>query len=173
MGKSTDTEIEQIKEILSQVNQKLLNAKVLNGGFDRLQEEISEIKQLQSKFNTDFEAHKLNDDRIESKLDRLYDPEVGIYSKVHKTETMIENLTTKVDNLSLTDEKIQARISATEIKANNTLEKVESIQKITGEDNKELQRSIRLSKGFWWFIGFAGVGLLSALGEFLWRLFVG
>jgi outer membrane murein-binding lipoprotein Lpp len=173
MGKSADPEIEQIKELLSQVNQKISSAKVLNGGFDRIEQEVSEIREMQAKLSADFDAHKLNDERIEGKLDRLYDPEAGIYAKVQKTETMIQVLTDKVSALATSDDKFMSRLSGVEDKADVASQKIEAIQKIAGEDNKDLQKSIRLSKGFWWFGGLALTGLLSAVGKFLWDLFVG
>jgi len=173
MGKPADPEIEQIKELLIQVNNKIASAKVLNGGFDRIEEEVSEIKKMQLKLSSDFDAHKINDERIESKLDRLYDPEDGIYAKVQKTETMIQILTDKVSVLATSDEKFVSRLSDIENTTVITSQKVGDIQKITGEDNKDLQKSIKLSKGFWWIGGLALTGFLSAAVKFLWDLFVG
>lgn len=173
MAKSSDQEIEQIKELLGQVNKKLSSARVLNGGFDKLELEVSQIKDLQTKLNSDFESHKVNDERLESKIDKLYDPETGIYAKVQKTENMISGLSDKISGLAAIDEKLQVRLSSIETKADTTQNNLEQIKKITGEDNKELRKSIRLSKGFWWFLGFTVTGLLSALGKLIWDLFVG
>jgi chromosome segregation ATPase len=177
MGKADDTEIkgnnEEIKSLLNEINQKIRSAKVLNGGFDTLQTEVAQIKNLQAKLNADFEAHKVNDTRIEEKLDRLYDPEDGIYSKIHKSETMMTALHEKVGSLNSFDEKIQVRLSDIEKKADTAQSDIKQIQKIAGEDNKELAKAVKLGKGVWWFLGFAITGLLSAVGKFLWDLFVG
>jgi chromosome segregation ATPase len=177
MAKTDDTEIdgnsEEIKSLLIQINQKIRSAKVLNGGFDVLQTEVAQIKSLQAKLNADFEAHKVNDTRIEQKLDRLYDPEDGIHSKLHKSETMIAALHEKVGTLNSFDEKIQSRLSDIEKKADTAQADIKQIQKIAGEDNKELAKAVKLGKGVWWFGGLALTGLLSAIGKFLWDLFVG
>jgi len=174
MAKIDDNENDQqIKALLTQINQKIGSAKVLNGGFDRLEAEVSQIKSMQAKLNVDFESHKQNDSRIEEKLDRLYDPEDGIYSKLHKSEGMIANLTNKVDALSNFDEKMHIRVSSVEKRTDDTDSKIKQIQKVAGEDNKDLQKAVKLSKGAWWFGGFVLTGLLSAIGKFLWDLFVG
>lgn len=172
MAKTDETENAQIKELLVQINQKIGSAKVLNGGFDRLEAEVSAIKTMQAKLNGDFESHKVNDSRIEQKLDRLYDPEDGIYAKIHKSETMITTLTDKVDSLANFDQTVRVRLETIEKKTDDTDGKMKSLQKIAGEDNKDLEKSIKLSKGFWWFIGFTVTGILSAVGKFLWDLFV-
>lgn len=173
MAKSDDPELEQIKNLLSQVNNKLVNAKVLNGGFDRMEQELHSVKQMQVKLNADFEAHKMNDERIEGKLDKLYDPEGGIYSKVQKTEAMLQNLTAKIDGLNVTDGEFKNRLGQIEDTAKIALLKTKDIEKITGKEHEDLLKSIRLSKFAWWFGGFAGVGLLSAVGKLLWDLFIG
>lgn len=173
MPKTDETENEQIKQLLTQINQKIGSAKVLNGGFDRLAIEVSQIKEMQAKLNTDFESHKINDTRIEQKLDRLYDPEDGIYSKLHKQETMMTNLTEKVNSLAAFDKEVQDKVQKIDTRSDDTERKLKSIEKIAGEDNKELNKAVKISKGVWWFAGFAVTGLLSAIGKFLWDLFVG
>lgn len=173
MTKPNDSELEQIKLLLSQMNSKLGNAKVLNGGFDRMEQELHSVKQMVVKLNADFEAHTINDERLESKLDKLYDPEDGIYSKVQQTETLIKEVYQKVDSLGIADGEFKARLGEIEDTAKTAKRKVADIEKIAGEEYEELRKSIRLSKFLWWFGGFAGVGLLSALGKLLWDLFVG
>lgn len=173
MAKSSDADLEQIKELLSQVNSKIISAKVLNGGFDKLQEEVSQIKNLQTKLNVDFEAHKLNDERLESKIDKLYDPQDGIYAKVQKTEMMIVGLSEQISNLASMDRKFETRLETVETREDTTKTKLERIEKIAGEDNKDLEKSVSMAKNVRWFIGFAGVGLLSAIGKFLWDLLIG
>lgn len=175
MGKIIeDGEVANISELLSELKQiklKINSAKVLNGGFDRLEIEVSEVKKLQNKLSVDFDVHKEKVDRIENKLERLFDPEGGIYMKVQKAEMTLGNLDTKIASLISVDEKVSQRLSETEKNAINAFDKINEIQKITGDNHSNLIRSIKLSKGIWWFAGFAATGFLSAFGKLLWDYF--
>lgn len=161
MAKSPDTEqMEELRVSLSQIYQKLNSSRVLNGGFDKLEEQVSEIKELQTKLNADFENHKINDDRIESKIDRLYDPEEGIYTKVAKIEI-------KIDQLQRTDNKTDERLQSTETSAKTTADKVAAIETIAGKDNADLIKAVKFGKGFWWMVATIAGGILAAVGKFL------
>ena len=175
MGKIIDDkETANISELLSELKQiklKINSAKVLNGGFDRLEIEVSEVKKLQNKLSADFDVHKEKVDRIENKLERLFDPEGGIYMKVQKAEMTLGNLEDKITSLISVDEKVSLRLTTAENNATGAFTKINEIQKITGDNHTNLIRSIKLSKGIWWFAGFAATGFLSALGKLLWDYF--
>lgn len=173
MAKSPSDDVSELKELLLRMENKISHAKVLNGGFDRLEKQVDEIRDLQAKFNADFQNHVQNDARIEQKIDRLYDPEEGIYVKVAKTETMLSTLTENVQRLSDADAKFMTKLGEVEKQASETSQKVTAIQKIAGEDNKELAKAVKTSKGFWKFAIWAGTGILAAIGKLLWDLFVG
>lgn len=173
MGKQNDVDFEQIKDLMQQINEKISNAKVLNGAFDKLELEVTKIKELQKKLNLEFESRKINEERMEQKIDRLYDPENGIYAKVQKTEMLLETLNNQISGLVVVDEKLQRKISSIEEKAISTEKTIEDIKKITGENHIDLIKSIKLSKGFFWVLVTVGAGLLSAVGKFLWELFIG
>lgn len=172
MVKPSDENSENLQEILQELK-KISSAKVMNGGFDRLVGEVAQVKEMQAKLNIDFEAHKINDDRIETKLDRLYDPETGIYTQLRKTEAVVSNLNEKVSSLKMVDDKIFNKLDAVTEQSAQTAKELGDIKKITGEEHKELQKAVKLTRGAWWLGGLAITGLLSALGKLLWDLFVG
>lgn len=62
---------------------KIKNSKALNGGFDRLEDSIEEIK-------TDIKNIKEN----------LYDPDQGLYSRIVKVDQKAEQSTKHWDNLA-------------------------------------------------------------------------
>lgn len=172
MAKNTPPDQVELLLLLQQMNEKISSARVLNGGFDRLEKQVGEIRDLQAKFNADFQNHVVNDARIEEKIDRLYDPEEGIYSKVAKTEAMLTTLTDNVQRLSDADATFSDKLNKIEKTSSETSQKVEAIQKIAGEDNKDLVKAVKTSKGFWKFAIWAGTGLLAAIGKVIWDLFV-
>lgn len=174
MGKSVPPDdYNNLMMLLTQVNEKISQARVLNGGFDRLEKQVEDIKQMQQKFNADFENHVMNDERIESKIDRLYDPEEGIYAKVNKTEVMMTQLTENMNRLSDADAKFSTKLERVDETGRTVALKLEALQKITGEDNKDLSKAVKTSKGFWKFALWAGAGIITAVGKMLWDLFVG
>jgi len=159
--KTPDPEhLEEVRSSLDQIFQKLNSSRALNGGFDRLEEQVSEIKDLQTKLNADFENHKINDERIESKIDRLYDPEEGIYTKVAKIEI-------KIDQLQRTDNRTDERLLSTENSSKVTADKVAAIEAISGKDNEDLAKAVKFGKGFWWMVATIAGGILAAVGKFL------
>lgn len=172
MAKSTPPEQLELLLLLQSMNEKISSARVLNGGFDRLEKQVGEIRDLQAKFNADFQNHVVNDARIEEKIDRLYDPEEGIYSKVAKTEAMLTTLTDNVQRLSDADSMFSDKLTKIEKVSSDTSQKVEAIEKITGKDHKDLVKAVETSKGFWKFTLWAGAGLLAAIGKVIWDLFV-
>lgn len=172
MGKSIPpNNNEELFRMIVQMNEKISSAKVLNGGFDKLTKQVDEIKEMQIRLGSDFQAHVANDNRIEAKIDRLYDPEEGIYAKVNKTEMMLESLSENVKTLTEVDSKMAKDIKSIEEKSSTTANKVMNLEKISGEDNKDLVTAIKTSKLLWKFVAGAGTGILTAIGKLLWDIF--
>lgn len=172
MAKISDQEnVEKFVKLLEQINGKISNARVLNGGFDKLEAEVNEIKKAQFKLVIDSENSKENIERLEFKLDKIFDPEEGIYPKIKRTELIMENLDSKMNHLRLADDKFSEKL----VKLESTVDKADKdfnqLKKITGEDHKELKKAIKLSTGLWWFVGFTTTGLLSAVGKLIWDYF--
>lgn len=158
-GSSSPDDLRELMEMLKQLNQKVSTARVLNGAFDRLEGQIEEIKQTQSK--------------VDEKLERLYDPETGIYARAQKTDAALASMSEAINKLSEADKKVLAQVEKMEDTVNTTATKMEAVEKITGEDNKDLENAVKTSKGFWKFTFWAGAAFLTAVGKMVWDLFVG
>jgi DNA repair exonuclease SbcCD ATPase subunit len=171
MAKTPD-DYNEVMRLLLEMNAKIGSARVLNGGFDRLEKQVEDIAKVQNKLVADFENHTVNDERIEKKIDRLYDPQEGIYIKVTKAETLLTQMNESVERLSEADKKFADQLKSVEIATETTARKMTAIEKISGEDHKELATAIKTTKGFWKFAIWIGAGLLTAVGKLLWDLFV-
>lgn len=159
MNKGNSEDIKELMSLLQQVNQKVSSARVLNGGFDRLENQIEDIKTTQ--------------DRMNEKLERLYDPEDGIYARAQKTDMMLTNMTNTMKNLSDSEQRLLDQVNKIDSTLKTTTGKVESIEKIAGEDNKDLENAVKTSKGFWKFVLWVGAALATAVGKIIWDFFVG
>ena len=164
--------MEAIEDSLNQITTKLSGAKVLNGGFDRLEKEVNQIKINQEKLSFESAAQKKSFERVEEKLDKIFDPEDGVYSKFVKTENMLESLNFKVNSLVTTDVQLKAQLNVVEHKTLDNSQKLFDLKKIAGEDNEDLRKSINISNGLWWLVAMAGTGLLGALGKLIWDVFL-
>lgn len=158
-GSYSPDDLRELMALLQQVNQKVSSARVLNGAFDRLESQIEEIKQTQTK--------------VDEKLDRLYDHESGIYARAQKTDVALATMSEAINKLSEADKKVLEQVEKIEDTVNITVSKVDSIVKITGEDNKDLENAVKTSKGFWKFTLWAGAAFLTAVGKMIWDVFIG
>jgi len=168
----TKQEMEAIKDSLNLIVNKISGARVLNGGFDKLEREVAHIKQNQEKLFFESEAQKKSSERVEEKLDKIFDPENGIYGKFIKTENMLESLNAKVNSLVNTDGKIETQLDAVERKTADNSKRLYELKKIAGEDNEELKKSITLSNGIWWLVAMATTGIVGAIGKLIWDIFL-
>ncbi len=166
-------QLEELTNLLNQINRKISSAKVLNGGFDKLEIEVDEIKKAQLRLIVDFENSKFNAERMESKLDKIFDPEDGLYHKINKTEAALENLGQRFNNLAVVDEKVMTRLSTVENLSETTTGDLAELKKITGQDHDALRKSIKISNGVWWLIAMTTTGLIGAIGKLIWDFFIG
>lgn len=86
------TQNEIIIDELRDIKQTLKDAPALNGGFDKLCTTVEYVAEEQRKSSENIEA-------IEQKL---YDPEVGVFSKLQSLETSNDRHTESLSKLSTT-----------------------------------------------------------------------
>lgn len=164
--------LDEFVRLLEDIDRKLSSARVLNGGFDKLESEVNEIKKIQLRLLVDFENSKNNIERMDSKIDKIFDPTDGFYPKINKAETMLHNLNEKIALLSTTDEKFFNKISVLEKVSEQNQKELLEIKKVTGDDNEALRKSIKISSGVWWLIAMTTTGLLGAIGKLIWDSFL-
>lgn len=173
MPKNSEQEsLENFVKLLEQINNKISGARVLNGGFDKLEGEVDEIKRAQLKLVIDAENSKANIERLESKLDKIFDPNDGFYPKIKKTEMMLESLDSKISSLASADERFSKNIAEIDALSKKNEKEMQEIKKITGDDYDNLKKSMKISSTVWWLIGFSATGLLSAIGKLIWDYFI-
>jgi chromosome segregation ATPase len=164
--------------------ERLSNAPALNGGFDRLQESITEIKDIQTstkqditKLSYELEHVKTDFQRVENKIDRIYDPEDGLFFRISntealaaKTENSIDELSRKIDDVIKTNTDTKEKISSLEKTAQDITGKIKLLSSVAGENFEELQSTIKvkknLSKMVWLFI----TGFFGTLAKILWDI---
>lgn len=165
-------ELESVKASLNQIVNKLSHARVLNGGFDKLEKEIQEIKSTQVTLSLESNAQKQSSQRVEAKLDKIFDPETGLYSKFIKNEAMLESLNSKINSLVSIDKKIENQLNNVEKKTLDNSHHLIKIQKVTGEDNEQLRKSIDISKAIWWLLAMGITGIVGGVGKLIWDFFI-
>lgn len=111
--------IASLERTLSHIQDKLHNAHVLNGGFDRLMERIENIEDTQVKIL----------DEVENVKKTIYDPDNGIYSRIKDGDDALEK------NLHVLDKTI------VEIKLNS-----ENEAKSMSEVDETVKQSLELVK---------------------------
>lgn len=167
-------------EALHNLLEKISNAPALNGGFDRLSQSLEDIKETQtstslevSKVSGEVQHIKNNFGRLEEKIDRIYDPEDGLFARlavnefsVEKTEISIESMATKLDSINLAIEKM----NSLEKETKDITERIKTLRGITGDNYEELSNTIKIknnmSKVIWLFVA----GMASGLAKILWDI---
>lgn len=161
--------------LLQEIHAKLSKAEVLNGGFDRMQNQLEGLKQDVGEVRT--EVYKVNVDLrtitaqnaefkqdLEKVNEAIYHPDDGIYTRIHKTasaqesrDKKIDQAIEKIDNV----EKIIVPLQRTQ----------GDLTEIAGKDLKELDSIVKtramLNKMFWLMV----VAIIGASGKTLWEFF--
>jgi len=170
-----DSQIEYLK-----VLEKISNSPALNGGFDRLSENIDDIKTTQmsmkndiSKVSTEVENVKNNFGRMEEKIDRIYDPERGLFSRVadnefsiEKNETSLENMSLKLDSFNI----VFGKISEIEKETREITQRIKTLRNITGENYEELSSAIKVKNNMSKIVWLFAAGLASTLAKIIWDI---
>lgn len=180
MAKIDDpTQIEYLRLL-----ERLSNSSALNGGFDRLQESITELKDIQTstkedvnKVSYEVEHFKTNFKRVEEKIDRIYDPEDGLFHRVTKTEDFakgalksIDQLNKKIEDVVQSHSDVTEEISLLKKSTQDITGKITLLNSVAGENFEELHSTIKvkknLSKMIWLFI----TGFFGTLAKILWDI---
>lgn len=165
----------EIASLLQEISTKLAKAEVLNGGFDRMQAHLEELKQDVGEIRT--EVYKVNIDlrtitaqntEFKQELGKvneaIYHPDNGIYTRIQKsTSSQTSRDKEMVSALKKIDkvEKVIVPIQRTQ----------DELTEIAGRDLKELESIVKtramLNKMFWLMV----VAIIGAGGKTLWEFF--
>lgn len=152
-------------ELLSKISKKIESSAVLNGGFDKLVLAVDHIKEKQNQQT--------------EKLDKLYDPDTGLFSRVKQLENDLQLLDknfstyteTNTQNFERIEEKLE-KIESVNKTATDALGITKRLQRIAGEDLQDLNKTIELHKRFsniyWALIAL----VITGLGNLIWQIVI-
>jgi DNA repair ATPase RecN len=170
---STPNTVTTVEALLNTISTKLAKAEVLNGGFDKMQKHLEELKQDVGevrteiyKVNVDLRTITLQNTEFKEGLgklnDAIYHPDNGIYTRIQKTasaqdsrDKKMDKALEKIDNV----EKIIVPLQRTQ----------DELTEIAGKDLQELENIVKtravINRMFWLMV----VALLGAGGKGLWE----
>lgn len=167
-----DKKLDELLEIIRR-------APALNGGFDKLSDSISEIKNSNMELLYELQTVKAKQDNHTTKInemqDALYDPDSGLYKRI---SAVLNEVDFQQKNISL----IKDKTSLLESKNNIFAEKIgkieqrhETLEKIAGENLEDLRSTISTKKNMlrvtWLLITGATAGIAKFLWDFIPNLF--
>jgi uncharacterized protein Yka (UPF0111/DUF47 family) len=155
---------EKEKDELLKIFKQIQNSSALNGGFDKLVLTVEHIKKKQEEQS--------------EKLDKLYDPDTGLFSRVKELENDLQSLdkhfSRYIDNNMQNFDKIEKKLEKIESvnkTATDALEITKKIQRITGEDLHDLNKTIELQKKisniYWALITVVITGFLNIVWQMI------
>jgi chromosome segregation ATPase len=125
------------KKLLEAIGKKISGAPVLNGGFDRLANDINAIKVSQQK----------TEKAVEDIGKTLYAPKDGLFSKIQAVEYATSTLAEQYKTHLASDERVQNGISVTLENLNKGREQIsKDISTIKGNLEEQVKDSTKLQK---------------------------
>jgi hypothetical protein len=159
-SKRTREAIENNRQQILEMQNKILAAPAMNGGFSTLMYKIEKIEQSQGQLV----------EKVDEIRDVLYDPDSGIYARIKNVENSIIDVdrfsTLETEISSIRNWKISEEKSAE--KENSQEEKIEKMLAEHDVSLKELQRWYQKQAAITkWLAITISAGLLGGIGKFL------
>jgi predicted nucleic acid-binding Zn-ribbon protein len=149
--------LEMLETLVKGISEKLQKAEVLNGGFDRLQEDMSLLRENVSEIRSELckvnvELSNFKEQNIDFKKDlarideAIYHPDNGIYKRIHRSS----------DHEELREQKLDRALEKI-----NTVEKMieplddteKKLKRIAGDELQELNTIVKtrqnIDRIFW------------------------
>jgi TolA-binding protein len=165
--KETVQKLETLEEMIRSINDKIQKAEVLNGGFNELKLNVTDIRHAQIKMELEIKSIRAQESQLKEKIEEIneavYDPDNGIYRRINESMTLDK----------IRDEKIDGVIAKI-AKVENILKPIEKteedLKKIAGNDLKELQSIVKtrqvIDRMFWIML----TALVGGAAKILWDL---
>lgn len=168
--------LEMLETLLKGISEKLHKAEVLNGGFDRMQKDMSSLREHVGEIRTEVlkvnvELAHVREQSGEFKKDlarideAIYHPDNGIYKRIHRSSDIEELRDKKIDQALEKIDAVQKTI--------DPIEKTDKdLKKIAGDDLKELSTIVKtrqnIDRIFWILV----TAVLGGAGKFIWDAIV-
>lgn len=168
--------LDMLEGLLKGINEKLQKAEVLNGGFDRLQADVSQLRKDTSEIRVEVlkvnaELNYVKDQTVEVKKEvgridqAIYHPDDGIFARVRRNSDIEELRDKKFDRAISKIDKIEDLVSPIQLTD-------ERLKTIAGKDLEDLSIVIKSRKNidriFWVLI----TAILGGIGKFIWDAIV-
>jgi chromosome segregation ATPase len=149
--------LEMLETLLKGISEKLHKAEVLNGGFDRMQndmaalrENVGEIRTEVFKVNVELAHVREQSGEFKKDLARIdeaiYHPDNGIYKRIHRSSDHEELREQKIDKAIEKIDSVQKTIAPIQQTEQN-------LKRIAGDDLKELTTIVKtrqnIDRIFW------------------------
>jgi hypothetical protein len=153
-----DKKMDELLEIIR-------SSPAMNGGFVKLSDAVEKIQESNIKMLYELQLVKTNQGAHIEKIDALhralYDPDTGLYRRVTNALESNDKQTEDIKIANKNTQELQKKVGLIETK-NATIERV------AGEDLKELRATISIRKNMmraWWAFTAAA---LAGIAKFLW-----
>lgn len=168
--------MEMLEALLKGISEKLHKAEVLNGGFDRMQndmaalrENVGEIRTEVLKVNVELAHVREQSGEFKKDLARIdeaiYHPDNGIYKRIHRSSDHEELREQKIDKALEKIDNVQKTIQPIQVTEQN-------LKKIAGDDLKELTTIVKtrqnIDRIFWILV----TAIVGGGAKVLWDLIV-
>jgi hypothetical protein len=168
--------LEMLETLLRGVSEKLHKADILNGGFDRMQNDMAALRENVGEIRTEVfkvnvELAHVRDQSTEFKKDlarideAIYHPDNGIYKRIHRSSDHEELREQKIDKAIEKIDSVQKTIAPIQQTEQN-------LKRIAGDDLKELTTIVKtrqnIDRIFWILV----TAVLGGAGKFIWDTFI-
>lgn len=186
--KQTDLDREEeLRGLVYSVLNKIRQAPALNGGFAKLQEEISEVKEYQIRNVVGMEYLRTvvtqTQKKVEDIHETMYNPNNGLFTRVitlaHDVEDAAKSLSKQEEDTgrhSVEAKKNAERLNDLEDQSSSLKKDFEThaiaLKKVAGDDLDVLKDLVKIRRNFnrvFWAVGLA---FLAAFGKAGWDLVV-
>lgn len=153
-GSKKETQIKHVQEKLDQ-------ASVLNGGFDKVMLKLDYIQEKQEETSG----------QVNMLVEKLFDPDKGFFSRVREMENTTESLAEKLSEHIGQDKEILATFKEVAEKVEEHDDTTKQLKIISGEDYNDLRSAVKISKAFnklFWLVA-SGVGAM--ISKIIWDIY--
>ena len=168
--------MEMLESLVKGISEKLHKAEVLNGGFDRMQNDMAALRENVGEIRTEVlkvnvELAHVRDQSGEFKKDlarideAIYHPDNGIYKRIHRSSDHEELREQKIDKAIEKIDSVQKTIAPIQVTEQN-------LKRIAGDDLKELTTIVKtrqnIDRIFWILV----TAIVGGGAKVLWDLIV-
>lgn len=153
-GSKKETQIRHVQDKLDQ-------ASVLNGGFDKVMLKLDHIQEKQEETSG----------QVNMLVEKLFDPDKGFFSRVREIENATEVLADKFNSHVGQDKEILTTFKEVAEKVDEHDDATKQLKIISGEDYNDLRSAVKISKAFNKLIYLVATGVGAMISKIIWDVY--